>query len=142
MFRQCVSEQLHPARGIAAGSAFATVELLVLMKRAMDRIAAQYTCIVLNVHVDDLSLTALNLTVQENIKAAVQAFRTAKKELEVACRLPLADDKTTVASSNQEAAVAVAAAIPGARCGLFVKKLGVDFGLSGPRPHVCRNPKG
>ena len=56
--RQCVGEKLLPKRGIGAGSAFATYELLAVLARAIERMRAQDLSIFWTVHVDDISASA------------------------------------------------------------------------------------
>ena len=59
VYRQCVSRQLVPHRGIVAGSAFATNELEVVMWRSLDRLEAQDRSVLWSVQVDDITATVL-----------------------------------------------------------------------------------
>ena len=51
VYRRCVADALRPARGIAAGSAFATTELQVVLTRAFARLRSQERSVVWAVHV-------------------------------------------------------------------------------------------
>ncbi len=49
VYRGCVGGEMHPKRGIGAGSAFATRELYVVMARSMERLQSTCRSVVWNV---------------------------------------------------------------------------------------------
>ena len=55
VFRGCVTRTMRPVRGIAAGSAFATTELWVLLCDAIGRLTRRFPRVQWCLHVDDLS---------------------------------------------------------------------------------------
>ena len=130
VYRQCVSQQLWPARGIAAGSATATTELTLLMSRVMDQVAAQDRSVLWAVHVDDVSATTHALTRQGCVQKVEVAFSSVVEGLR-ARQLVIADGKTTVTCTSTEVAGDLKDFFGDrAEIGTVVKKLGIDYTLA------------
>ena len=139
VFRGCVTGAMWPCRGIAAGSAFATTELWVLLCGAIGRLCRRFPLVVFTVHVDDLAGTSSGIE-DEVVEEIVDVVREVRKELDEALLL-VAEHKNTVVATIDRLATAVSKALGGvAECGTMVKKLGADYALGAFGPHGCRNP--
>ena len=132
VFRGCVTPELWPTRGIAAGSAFATTELWVLLCASLGRLTRRFPLARFCLHVDDLTATAEGAADEEVAEQLAQVVAEIKKEVEECCRMKLAKPKTSAVATSLQLAEKVAEAIGGAaEVGLVTRKLGADYGLSG-----------
>ena len=86
VFRGCVTPELLPTRGIAAGSAFATTELWVLLCASLGRLVRRFPLVVFCLHVDDLTATAEGETDEEVAEELARVVRDIREEVEVRCR--------------------------------------------------------
>ncbi len=55
--RGCIGKTRVPRRGIGAGSAFATREMVIVMARSMERLECMHRAAIWNVQVDDVAAT-------------------------------------------------------------------------------------
>ena len=79
VFRGCVTCTMWPLRGIAAGSAFATTELWVLLCGAIGRLCRRFPRVVFSVHVDDIAGTSSGKD-DEVVEEIVEVVREVRLE--------------------------------------------------------------
>ena len=104
------SRLVKAARGLTAGSSFATIELRVLLLETMDIVARSSRIVTLTVYVDDVSVEAVG-SCSMLMQQWVAAMRLLVAGL-VAKRMEFSETKNTVVASSQRLAVAAAAAVP------------------------------
>ena len=91
--RGCVSAAVFPRRGIAAGSAFATSELWLLLSASLGRLTRAFPDVVFCIHVDDLSCTACGRSVRDLAAELGAIYAAAKHEIENVCDMKIAPAK-------------------------------------------------
>ncbi len=130
VYRQAVTGEIHPKRGIAAGSAFATKELEIVLSTMVTAVLRKFPEAFLLVHVDDISFSASGNSCGQVADSMADMYQTVKAELEVGCRMSIAGDKTVVLGSSMQVAQAVGRAIGGAaEVTTVCKKLGAQYRL-------------
>ena len=142
VFRKCVTAEMFPMRGIAAGSAFATTELWLLLAGSLGRLTRRFPLVVFCLHVDDLSATDKNEDPSELANSLAEVHAAAREELQHQCLTQIADPKTMVAASSDSLAETVAERIGGtAEAGTSARKLGADYSLASWAPVPARLPQ-
>ena len=135
VYRGGGTPELWPNRGIAAGSAFATTELWLLLCCSMGRLIRQFAEVQFCLHVDDLTGTVDGDEDEEIIEKILEVVEAVKQELTQECAMQLSDSKAACTATSLKLAAAVAARIGNGedmQADVVVRKLGVDYS-SGPR---------
>ena len=105
VYRGCVTQAVLPPRGIAAGSAFATTELWLLLCCPMGRLARRFSEVQWCLHVDDLSGTVRVASHDEVIHAITEFVKEVRREITDECDMLIADHKTASSEGLAEAVV-------------------------------------
>ena len=128
---ELTTKQILPKRGIAAGSAFATVELSLYLWDLIVEHAVQHPSITLSIHVDDFSQSTPAQGTEEVADKLVASALTLHAKLNE-LGMPLADDKCQLITTHPLIAKGTIQGL-GSLAGELsdtVKRLGVDYSLN------------
>jgi ribonuclease HI len=135
-----VGKTVTAARGIAAGSPFATTELKVyLLKLARSIQIASGPKVSLSIFVDDFSISTAQTTDEQTAKVITDAYQLTIKGLRD-LDLIVAPDKTELVASSQEVRELIRIVIPTCNRDNHCRKLGVDVNYSAGR--ISKTSKG
>ena len=132
VYNKMVSGPLEASRGIVAGSAYATMELWLMLAPTIGRLVRRYAEVVWCVHVDDISGT---LSGRQPEKVAVElgkVFKDTKEGIEQECGGSIADAKNAVVATSEALAKQVVQQMGcQAAAGTTCRKLGADYSFFG-----------
>jgi len=132
-----VGEPLIPVRGIGPGSAFAVHELAVVMHPAVVAVRA-WPSVILNIHVDDVSLNSTADSIFEARTPLLQAGACVVDIVEKAAGLTFSSEKAQLISNDDELARSTAV-LMGIRHGSVessVRRIGYDYSLKDRGVHL------
>ncbi len=132
VWQKAVSEPLQPRRGIAAGSAFATAELWLMLVGMVRDIVSKWPEVNFLVHVDDVSYGTCAGSREELADTLAVVHKEVCGLITQGCRLKLAEHKTVVIANTEGGAALIAQHIGKcAEAGVECRKLGADYMLYG-----------
>jgi ribonuclease HI len=142
VFEGLAAPPILSTRGIAAGSAGATYELLALLLPAVRATQSAVPTARICLHVDDLNITATGTTHGEVLERLLEASTVIKDHCQRQCAMEFSDGKAFAMASDARLASEVKAAVlhAGGTIVTDVRRLGNDYSLRRPRQAAEQAP--